>query len=79
VEAVRLNDSPEHKALLFAAIGAAGGLGSLKLIGPTGEEGQFTNTTYTFEYVPASNVGMVNTPDAFVVIEGIVTAPEGPV
>ena len=49
VDAVKFNDSPAHKALLFPANGAAGGFGSVKLNGPTGEDGQLFNTTYTPE------------------------------
>jgi hypothetical protein len=47
---------------LFVADGTGGGVGSTKLNGPTGTDGQLVNTTYTFEYVPAGSDGMINTP-----------------
>ena len=47
--AFKFNVDPLHNAPLLAAVGAAGGLGSLKLNGPTGAEGQLFKTTKTFE------------------------------
>ena len=47
--AFKFRVDPLHNAPLLAAVGAAGGLGSLKLNGPTGAEGQLLKTTYTLE------------------------------
>jgi hypothetical protein len=47
---------------LFVADGTGGGVGSTKLKGPTGAEGQLVNTTYTLEYVPDGRDGIVTTP-----------------
>ena len=47
--AFKFNVEPLHSALLLVAVGAAGGLGSLKLNGPTGADGQLFKTTKTFE------------------------------
>ena len=47
--AFKFKVEPLHSAPLLVAVGVAGGLGSLKLNGPTGAEGQLFKTTYTFE------------------------------
>ena len=47
--AFKFRVDPLQSALLLVAVGAAGGLGSLKLNGPAGAEGQLFKTTYTFE------------------------------
>ena len=47
--AFKFKVDPLQSALLLVAVGAAGGLGSLKLNGPTGADGQLFKTTNTFE------------------------------
>lgn len=47
--AFKFRVDPLQSVLLLVAVGAAGGLGSLKLNGPAGAEGQLFKTTYTFE------------------------------
>ena len=46
--------------------GGAGGLGSVSVMSAAGDEIQLFNSTVMLLYVPASNAGMIKTPEAFV-------------
>ena len=78
VEAVRFNVCPLHKGELLPAVGVAGGLGSVRLNGPTALEGQPLLVAVILEYDPATKLPMIMLPDRFATIF-ILTAPEGPV
>lgn len=78
VEAVKFNVDPLHRGPLLEAVGVAGGLGSVKLKGPTAFELQPLLVTVMFEYDPAVKFPMMIFPGAIAVMLTL-TNPAGPV
>jgi hypothetical protein len=75
VFAKRFNVEPLHTALLLVATGVAGGVGSDKVNGPTGAEGQPFRLTTILSYTPAGRFPIVSTPDEFEEAIAVCAAP----